>query len=91
MKDLANHKVGDIHGLKPQFLEWAANDLCEPITKLFHLVASEGFPASWTTNIIQMIFKSIKRSTLGSYMTIMPGIVFGKLYGTVLEKITISQ
>ena len=64
MKDLANHKVGDIHGLKAEFLKWVANDLCEPITKLFNLVASEGFPTSWTTNIIQIIFKSSKRSTL---------------------------
>ena len=91
MKDLANHKARDIHGLKPEFLKWVANDLCEPITKLFNLVAREGFPASWTINIIQMIFKSDERSSLGNYRTIMLGTIFGKLYGSVLEKITISQ
>ena len=58
MKDLANHKARDIHGSKPKHLKWVANDLCEPITKLFNLVAKESFPASWTINISQMIFKS---------------------------------
>jgi hypothetical protein len=38
MKDLANHKAGDIHGLKPELLKWAANDLCAPITLLFNMV-----------------------------------------------------
>ena len=87
MKDLANHKASDIHGLKPKFLKWAANDLCEPITKLFNLVAREGFPTSWTTNIIQMIFKSGERNSMGNYRTIMLGTIFGKLYGSDLEKI----
>ena len=46
MKDLANHKVGDIHGLKHEFLKWAATDLYEPITKFVNLVAREDFPTS---------------------------------------------
>ena len=57
MKDLTNHKAEDIHGLEHELLKWAINDLCEPIIKLFNLVAKEGFLASWTINIIQMIFK----------------------------------
>ena len=65
MKYLANHKVGDIHGLKLELLKWVANDLCEPITKLFNLVAKEDFPTSWTINIIQMIFKSSERRSMG--------------------------
>lgn len=45
MKDLAHCKVGGIHGLKPKFHEWVVNDICEPITKLFNLVATMGFLA----------------------------------------------
>ena len=86
MKDLANQKARDIHGLKPKLLEWIANDLCEPVTKLFNLVAREGFPASWIINIIQMIFKSSERRCPGNYRTIMLGTIFGMLYGFVLEK-----
>ena len=56
MTNLANHKVGDFHGLKLKFIKWIANDLCKQITKLFNLMAKEEFPASWTINIIQMIF-----------------------------------
>ncbi len=48
IKDLANHKANDIHGLKPEFLEWVANALCEPIMLLFNLIAKEGFPTSRT-------------------------------------------
>ena len=57
MKDLANHKAEDTNGLKLELLKWVANDLCEPITKLFSLVPKEGFPASWTININQMNIK----------------------------------
>ena len=85
MQDLANHKAWDIYGLKLEFLKWVAIDLCEPITKLFNLVAREGFLASWTTNIIQMISKSSQRNSLGNYRTAMLGIIFGKLYDSVLE------
>ena len=48
MKDPTHNKAGDIHGLKLEILNWATNDLCESITKLFNLVAKEGFPISWT-------------------------------------------
>ena len=85
MKELANHKAGDIHGLKPKLLKWVANDLSEPITKLFNLVAKEGFPASWTINMIQLIFKFGERLCLGNYKTVMLGTLFGKLYGYALE------
>ena len=84
MKYLANHNSWDIHGLKHKFLERVAIDLCEPITKLFNLVARIGFPTSWTTNMIQMIFKSCETTTLGDNKTIMWGPIFGKLYGSVL-------
>ena len=30
--------------LKFEFLKWVANDLCEPITNLFDLMAREGIP-----------------------------------------------
>jgi hypothetical protein len=43
MKDSPNHKASDIHGLKHGFLKWPTIDLCESMTKLFHLVAEEGF------------------------------------------------
>lgn len=33
-------------GWKLVFSKWAAIDLCETITKLFNLVAGEGFPTS---------------------------------------------
>ena len=33
-----------------------------------------------------MIFKSSERSASGNNMTIMQGTIFGKLYGSVLEK-----
>ena len=65
MKDLAYHKARDIHGLKTEYLKWAISYLCESITKLFDLVVREGFMASWTTNIIQMIFKSEKELPIG--------------------------
>ena len=54
-KDLANHKVGDINGLKPKLLKWVANDLCEPKRGLFNLVAKEDFPTSWTMNMSQNV------------------------------------
>ena len=73
--------------LKLEFLKWAAFDLCKPITKLFNLVAREGFLASWTANIIQMIFKSGERNSLKNYRIIMLNTIFGKLYGFTLEKI----
>jgi hypothetical protein len=47
-------------------MKWATIDLCEPITKLFNIVAREGFLASWTTNNIQMIFK-VKVSYVNFY------------------------
>ena len=84
---LANHKASDIHGLKPEFLKWATNDMCEPITLLFNLVAKEGLLASWTINIIQMIFKSSENHSLGNCRTIMLGAIFGKLNGSILKKI----
>ena len=56
-----------------------ANDVCETITKPFNLVARGGFPTLWTTNILQMIFKSNERITLANYKTIMLGTIFGKL------------
>ena len=52
MKDLANYKAGDIHELKFEFLNWATNDLCELIIKLFNVMAKESFLTSWTINII---------------------------------------
>jgi hypothetical protein len=52
MEDLANHKAKEICGLKRELQKRVANDLYEPISKLFNLVAKEGFLASWT-NIIQ--------------------------------------
>ena len=73
-------------GSKPKLLKWVANDLFEPITKLFNLVAKEGSHASWTINIIQMIFKSSERAPLGNYRTIMLETIFGKLYRSNLEK-----
>ena len=86
MKDVANHKVGDIHGLKHEPPKWVANDLCKSITRLLNLVAKEGFSISWTINTIQLIFKSGERHSPGTYRTIMLGTIFGKLYGYVLEK-----
>ena len=68
----------------------STDDLCEPITKLFNAVARGGFPTLWTINIIQFTFKSGERTTLGNYKLIMLGTIFGKLYGSVLEKV-ISQ
>jgi hypothetical protein len=44
MKDLANREVGDSPGLKVEFPKWVVNDICEPITKLFILVARVGLP-----------------------------------------------
>ena len=90
MKDLANHKTMDIHGLKPKLLKWVVNDLCESIKKLFKLVAKEGFQTSCCINITQMIFKYDERHSPGNSMTIMLRTIFGKLYGFILEK-TISQ
>ena len=40
MKDIAKHKSW----VKLEFPKWVATVLCEPITKLFTLVAREGFP-----------------------------------------------
>ena len=34
-----------------------------------------------------MIFKSSEKHSLGNYKTIMLGIIFGKFYGFVMEKI----
>ena len=68
-KDLANREAMYIHGLQPQLRKWVANNLHEPITKLFNLVAKEGFPSSSTVNIIQMIFNLVKdapQGTIGS-------------------------
>ena len=50
MKDLANRDVEDSPGLKIEFLKWVVNDICEPITRLFILVARVGLPTSRTTN-----------------------------------------
>ena len=58
----------------------------EPITKLLNLVAKEGFPASWTIKIIQMIFTYGERCSSRNYKTIILGAIFGKLYSFVLEK-----
>ena len=69
MKDLRNHKASDIHGINLEFLKCIANDLCEPITKLFNLVAQEGILATWTINIIQITFKSSERCSPGNYKT----------------------
>ena len=41
-------------------------DRCEPITKVFNLVASEGFPASWTTNLIQRFSNLVKETPWGA-------------------------
>ena len=60
-------------------LKWVANDLYEPFTKLFNLVAKGGSPASWTMNIIQMICKR-------NYRTIMLGTILGKIYSSILEE-----
>lgn len=51
-----------------------------PITKLVALVAREGFPTSWTINIIQRIHKLEKCNSMANHGTIMLGTVFGKLY-----------
>jgi hypothetical protein len=71
--------------VKTQTFKWVVDDLCEPIKKLFKLVGKEGFLASWTINIIQMVFKYGERHSPRSYMTIMLGTIFGNLYGFVLE------
>ena len=86
MKDLANHKARDIHGLNHEFLEWVAKHLCEPTTKLFNVVARGGFPTSWTTNIIQMIFKFGEKITLRNFKIIMLDTIFGNHYSSVLRK-----
>ena len=62
--------------LKRELLKWATNDLCEPIKKLFNLVAKEGFTTTWTINIIQMIFEYGERHTLRNYRTIMLETIF---------------
>jgi hypothetical protein len=79
--------------------KWVANDLREPIAKLFNLVAREGFLSSWTTNVIQMTFecnqpKKIKKlkklkefkKTLGNYKTIMLSTSFSRLVALGFSK-----
>jgi hypothetical protein len=84
-------------GDKLKFPKWVANDLREPIAKLFNLVAREGFSASWTTNVIQITFeckkknkkktkKKEKKITLGNYKTIMLGTSFSRLVALGLSK-----
>ena len=79
LEDLANHKAGDIQGLKPKFLKWVVTNLFVPITKPFNIMAKEGFQASWTINIIQMIFTSSEILSLEIHTTIMLGAIIGKL------------
>jgi hypothetical protein len=62
-------RLGDIHG--------NANDLHEPIIKSFNLVGEEGFLASWTTNIIEMIFEYGEHCSLRNYGIIKYGLVDG--------------
>ena len=73
--------------LKHELLKWVANDLCESITKLFNLVTTKGFSASWIINIIQMIFNYGERRSPRNYRTIMLGIIFDKLSGSVDDEI----
>ena len=44
------------------------------------------FLASWTTNIIQIIFESKCKISMRNYKIIMLHMIFGKVYGSVLEK-----
>lgn len=52
------------------------------------VVAREGFLASWSTNVIQVILESGERKSLGNYvyMTILLGTIFGGFYGCVFKK-----
>ena len=62
------------------------------ITKLFELVAKEGFLASWIIIIIQMIFKFGEKHSQRNSKTIVLGTMFGNLYGSNLpKKITNKQ
>ena len=74
-----------LHGLKPELVEWVANDLCGTIIKLFNLVDEEGFMTLWVINIIQKIFKYYQRSSLRDCRIIMLGTFFGKLIDFDLE------
>lgn len=76
-----------MHGLKPDFLKWVANDLCKPITPLMNLVAKVDFSASWTIYIIRMIFTYGERHSPRKYRTIIIGKIFDKFCDFVLEKI----
>ena len=49
-------------------------------------MAREDFPASWTTNTIQVISKSHERNFLGNYRTIMLDTISDKFYGFILER-----
>ena len=52
--------------VKTQASKIIVNVLCKPIIKLFYLMAKEGFLASWTINIVHMIFKSGERHSPGN-------------------------
>lgn len=49
-------------------------------------MSKEVFPSSWTIDIIEMTFKYGEKLTSGIYRTTVPRTIFGKLYGSILEK-----
>jgi len=52
---------------------------------MFNRALCEGFPPTWSTNIINPILKSGDPMDTNNYKTIMIGHLLAKLYGSVLE------
>ena len=85
VKSLANGKSKDIEGYQAEILKIEGHVLNPHIDKLFNIAVKQGFPTTWTQNLIIPIFKSGDKNDPSNYRTIMISPLLAKLYGIILE------
>lgn len=86
IKKLVESKAQDIDGLQVEYLRWGMEILTPHIKRIFNGVIQNGFPANWTTSIVIPLHKSGDINNPSNYRTIMINPLFGKLFGSMMER-----
>lgn len=86
IKKLASGKANDIDGLQVEFLKWGVEILALHINGIFNRVIYNGFLVDWITSVVIPLFKNGDINNPSNYNTIMVNPLFGKLFGSMIER-----
>lgn len=79
-------KAQDIDGLQAEHLKWGLEVLTPHIKRIFNEVIQYGLSTNWMTSVVIPLLKSGDINNPLNYYTIMINPLFGKLFGSMIEK-----